>query len=1667
MTDNTPPNNQEDAHAQIFSQMRELYHKGLYRQALTLGESHWGDWHAWPLCEHNIYAGRILSNLGLSRKGLAQMFRTWRKHRDHPMAQYYYLRSIAATRGPLRALKTFGEYTAPSAEDNPNLCADWIALKGSIFGQYRDWDTADRLMAKAHEIAPGRDWVKMEKAYLNEAQDQYQQALDRVEPLAHDKAYRPAIQFTAHLYVLMDRRADAIELLTPHSQNMECLSLSLQLFRMYKETNQVDNAAEVIDRIHSYISIEEQGLSEELSIAAHNLSYLKGDYESATNALGDVRSGYFKSVRENLQNCDESSKSVLLDVPFVRQHHMTCAPATLTAISKFWQRSNDHLNIVEEICYDGTSNHAERQWAIQEGWETREFKLTPESTYALIDKRIPFTLSTVEPGSAHLQAVVGYDQRKGVYLIRDPYFPNIQEMLIKEAGEYYESSGPRCLALVPKEEAHLFNDIPFEETQFYDLNYDLQTHLNAHDRDKAVEDLEKMRALDPQHRLTLYGERSFARYDSNNLKELDYVESLLERYPEDLNLQADKSYLLGSLGRYQDQLGFLEEKEEEGSIYILQLLAERLRKDQRQALRTEKLLRKILSRQPTNATALWSLASILWDQGKREQSYELYRFCTCLEDKREGYITSYFKAAQHLKKTRSALATLKNRISRLGSRSVYPYLSYYRALSAIDKNQESIKVLEVARKAHPENGELLDNLANAYLSNGYTEKAQAVISYAKPYMAETEWLYLNALLARRENNFTDEKHYYEAILEQQPLRYDVIRLLAILHGTYENEEAAVQFIESRLKLNPNDKQLLEFWLNWSEHQPQDQQEKKIRLFVKRFPNDLDALLYLARFLLRRRRLDEAYKVIGKALAIAPNDTQAQIAAGDITYYQQQMDKAKQHFRKAIAASVDVEGVFPRLLQCCNSIEEKREELAFILDQLMKQTSFGNGIMEYKNIATQLIPDAEVIAVLKKAVKIRPDLWHSWAALSETLHSMGKNDSALSVINTAIKRYPLITELLMDRARIYFTEQKLQACEADLRKVLEIYPHWITAITRLVDVLESEGKYDEAAAIIDKAIIYQPNESVLHGYQADILMQKGEQARAFEHIEKALKLDPMYSWAWERFRQMAEELGKPERPKALAIQLTQDKPSSALAWRLLAENEEDLEERLKYLETALGLSSRDMDINLEKCRTLFKLNRHSELYDFIHDEKWQGNSPSELIAFSAWVSAQFQRFEEADETMKQVTDKDPAYYDAWRLRAHWARNLGEYADAIRFAEKCVDLRPHNPDTLTLASEIYLEARDEGEKVDEAMIGEHLRKSVFSNPRDQHNGLTWLDFLIEKKDLSTLDEALETIIFDDNSVYYRVRFLQIALLKEEIDTALQLFRKILCDKEDNSWLYNTAYAALIEQGLQSDVKTILHQSVKDTQINSWAGALWLRYCQDHEKSGKAVLTYIQTLEANPVAWRGGMEYVLSPRVYGKFTSKIIERYKKQLQGDPRLWSLVTFYYSDQQQWSKVLKWCKDNWENPQNEAWAVYLYNYGLRLELKWSLAERVNEFARSLPEDDYYDRIVLWSLIDETLHQGKSLSQDQFYRIRYDELAASEQYAYCLLKAINLAQETGLPHAPDQFDEILNEAKMVGQEVLGSKMAQKLKLLTRKYIGRTIEGGFLEVLKWKFKLFNLM
>ncbi|MCF7733986.1 MAG: C39 family peptidase [Akkermansiaceae bacterium] len=189
---------------------------------------------------------------------------------------------------------------------------------------------------------------------------------------------------------------------------------------------------------------------------------------------------------------------------------MTCAPATLAAIAAYWRKDHDHLTIANAICHEGTPWHKERQWAEENGFDTREFRLTADAVRALIDRGVPFTLTTQAATSAHLQTCTGYDERIGIIYLRDPTERHFGEMILEDLIQQHPIDGPRCMVLIPQEEAHRLGAIDLPDAAAYDAHHDLLVALDGHDRWKVEAGRSTLRAVAPAHPLVHKGEERMA-----------------------------------------------------------------------------------------------------------------------------------------------------------------------------------------------------------------------------------------------------------------------------------------------------------------------------------------------------------------------------------------------------------------------------------------------------------------------------------------------------------------------------------------------------------------------------------------------------------------------------------------------------------------------------------------------------------------------------------------------------------------------------------------------------------------------------------------------------------------------------------------------------------------------------------------------------------------------------------------------------------------------------------------------------------------------------------------------------------------------------------------------------------------------------------------------------
>src|SRR5207247_1314995 len=95
-------------------------------------------------------------------------------------------------------------------------------------------------------------------------------------------------------------------------------------------------------------------------------------------------------------------------------------------------------------------------------------------------------------------------------------------------------------------------------------------------------------------------------------------------------------------------------------------------------------------------------------------------------------------------------------------------------------------------------------------------------------------------------------------------------------------------------------------------------------------------------------------------------------------------QAKESFRAVLRISADATHAMSELISICETPDERREALAFIEAEIVRQVVTGSGLLAFRDLAAGSLAPAELLQSLRKALEARPDLWHAWAAVIRQL-----------------------------------------------------------------------------------------------------------------------------------------------------------------------------------------------------------------------------------------------------------------------------------------------------------------------------------------------------------------------------------------------------------------------------------------------------------------------------------------------------------------------------------------------------------------------------------------------------------------------------------------------------------------------------------------------------------
>jgi tetratricopeptide (TPR) repeat protein len=1399
--------------------VRDLYDRGLYvqahRQAALLGPPE-----TWDGTGARILGARLLMQVGAGRRGRLLLLRAWRRDRRHLEACQYLAYDLLRHRGPL-ACWQFARRVGEGDGAPPVDQAHWCLVRAEALALMREFSGVEALLARARALAPDDPWADVVEAGCLQEQDRRAEALLVARRALERRArYRPALQVTAQILAELGREDEALATLVDGDTHLEAAQLAMQRAALELELGRHAEARASLARVVELSPEMDIVLAMAIAFQMGEAAYLMGDVDEALRHLTGLGPHAPEGLRERLAAARRCGR-VQLPVRFVRQHHMTCAPATLAALASYWRRPAEHLEIAEEICYDGTPAHSERRWAERSGFVARQFRVDWDAARALVDRGVPFTMALVQPGMAHLVAVVGYDDVRRSLLVRDPSVHWVREARVDELLATQVATGPRGMTLAPAAEAERLDGVTLPDAALYDDLHALELALDQHDRDAAARRAAALEQAAPGHRITVLARRALAAYDADAPALHEATVAALALDPADVNLQLADLDGLERLGRHAEHRARLEALAGAPGAHPLLLLAlaANLVGDARERERAEWLIHRAHFGGPADGRGLAVLGELAWCTDRRREAQELVRLACGLRDKDEALAMQLWQMTSPLDGVEAANAWLEARVARLGHRAAGPALSLARALAQLDRRAEAAAVIDRAIALRPDDGELLAEGALAAARTGQKARAQRLLDDAGPRCRPALWLRVAAQVARLTGDADGAEKRWRELLEREPLALDAHEALVALLTATSGPVAAAEHVRAVTARFPHHRGIARLLAVTLREVDAGEAERRLRAHLELHRDDAWAKRELALRLADLGRHDEARVLAREAGAIEPGATgwntlaAVEIAAG-------RRVEASAAYREALRADPHDTAALAALASLAGTPGERWGVLDEARRAFGPAPAPGQALALAQNPLASAYPQ-EVLELVRGTMRAWPGDLRAWAALIAQCRAAGRHDEAHALATEASERFPMQAGAWIELARSAERAGDAAATRAALERALAVDAGATPASLALARRLIKDGAHDEALRVLAAAAAYAPDDEELPVLVAQARWMKGARAEAWRGLVDRLSKHPRDGAAWEALVGIAADADRRVETLRFArglVAQARPAPEACVALAsLLAGDPGACAERVAACDRAIAAAPLWIGGHDEKAVALAEAERWDEALAACRPAGWGEHVPEALRGRAAWIRARRGDRAGAKDEVEQLLAQRPTYDWGLRQLVDWCRESGDWRPLLRLARPLAEGRPADADVRVLIAVAHLETRAREE------ARAWLRKALEIQPRHAEAAQRLFDVCFELRDFEGARASLRHC--DEHDPFAAARATRLAALELDREAALAGLARVCQHTGDEAWPIAHAMQALGDLGVERRANAILEAQLV---AERWSGPVvgaWL--------------------------------------------------------------------------------------------------------------------------------------------------------------------------------------------------------------------------------------------------
>lgn len=1263
-----------DAPSDALRDAEARYEGGRYRDALRVGPG--ADLRGWPTTHGRVLAARLAHRLGAPRLSQALFVRAYRDDPTDAEATYFMASLLHGRRGPWHALEWLAKRRGTVART-----ADILGLEAVAFAGLRDFERAEQRLAESEAAGCRPAWLATERAHVLETRDRIPEALEVAEAaLARWPGDRPLLGTRASLLSALGRAEEALDTLRVPATDE---SWELLFQRADLASSIGDHAACEADLVaaREVAVLLEPRVERMLAATQAEAAYLRRAHRRAEGLARAMKTPFGDRFAEALVDLEDGAappRVELPGVPHIRQHHVTCMPASLAIVAAYHGDPVDHVEVADAICYAGTPLHRAVAWARERGWAVRQLDVDLGRARALIDAGFPIVLSTAGTAGAHSNVIFGYDLARRSLLIRDPGTPTLvevnEELLAAQAW-----FGPHGLVLAPPARAAELEAMDLgESSALLEASRAVAEALDAHDVAAARAQIAALEARAPAARETFLAKLSLARYEGRVEDQLAQLDALLALHPDTTAWVLQRGEAMRGMRPLAERLALWSRYVHLDDPALLESLAEDLRHEYAEQPRAKRLLRRALRLSPASAMAHHVLADLRASRGEDDLAVlESYRFGACLALANDHFLEAYFQHARACGRDEEALALLHRLAEEAEDRATGPARVLFSAYLDAGLPERGVELLEALAALRPTDGDLALVLVHAHRSAGNPDEAAAWLAKAGDRAARAaERALAEARVARDRGDLEAARDALERGLTHEPTRLSLLEPLADVLLELEGHAAALDRVAAAHALAPDDGALLGEHITWLRGRDDARALALVRARVEARPNDHWARRELALRLAAVGDLDAAIEAAHDAVQRTPFESVAFGVLGDLLAEAHDLVGARAALRRAVELSIDNEFAIRRLSRLGLSPAEAREDARFVLDQMGRRVSRGGGLIEAA-AAAAVLPHDERIARLEELLSRAPHRPDAWEVVIRSRLDAGGLDEARDLCLRAVERFPRWFHLRRLEADVHRLRGEPEDEERVLTDVIALSPSWGEPRVRLSTLLRARGADAEARALVEEGLRRAPRVGMLATELALLEWRDGDRGRAFDTLSGALERDVIDDRGLELLMSWGFELGRADETEARLRAGAERASKDAHPWFRLARAmraPERVDERITALRETLRRAPRHADAADLLAATLADVGRHEEALAACPPEEWQGPVPHTMRGRRAWVLDRCGRTEEAIEAMRQILAEAPDYSWGRRQLCDMLDRAGRPDEFLAEAEQLVREEP---------------------------------------------------------------------------------------------------------------------------------------------------------------------------------------------------------------------------------------------------------------------------------------------------------------------------------------------------------------------------------------------------------